>query len=77
MFEPGTVCLPALAVEDGEDLVAGGVAAGLGLLADLNAIEGRLRDVDVPAGDELGEVAVEDRQQQRADVIPVGIGIPQ
>jgi hypothetical protein len=39
------VDLPGIAVQAGEDLVAGGVVAGPSdLLADLEAIEGRLRD---------------------------------
>src|SRR5439155_12696749 len=37
----------------------------------------RLRDVDVAATDELGEVAIEERQEQRADVVAVGIGVRQ
>src|SRR5690606_38111463 len=37
--------------------------------------EGRLRDVDVSALDELTHLPVEERQQQRADVRSVDVGV--
>ena len=38
-------------------------------------IERRLGDVEVPGSDQLGHLAVEERQQQRADVRPVDVGV--
>ncbi len=45
------------------------------LLAALDLVERRLRDVDVAALDQLGHLAVEERQQQRADMRAVDVGI--
>ena len=45
------------------------------MLAALHAEERRLRDVEVAVLDELREVAVEERQQQRADVRAVDVGV--
>ena len=44
-------------------------------LALLDFEERRLRDVDVPAIDELGHLAEEERQQQRPDVAPVHVSV--
>ena len=44
-------------------------------LALLDAVERRLRDEDVPPQDELGHVPEEKRQQQRADVRAVHVGV--
>ena len=48
------------------------VAEGLALL---DQVEGRLRDIDVAALDELVHLAVEERQQQGADVGAVHVGV--
>ena len=47
------------------------------MLAVLHLVQRRLRDVDVPALHQLGHLAVEEGQQQGADVsaIDVGIGV--
>ena len=45
------------------------------LLADVDAIERRLRQEDLAVGDQLRQVPVEERQQQRGDVVAVGIGV--
>ena len=45
------------------------------LAADLDAVERRHRDVDVAALDELGHLAVEEGQDQRADVRAVHVGV--
>ena len=45
------------------------------LLAALELVERRLRDVDVAPLDELGHLAVEERQQQRADVRAVDVRV--
>ena len=45
------------------------------LLADVDAVERRLREVDLAVGDQLRQVAVDERQQQRRDVVAVGIGV--
>ena len=45
------------------------------LLAALQLVERRLGDIDVAALDELGHLAVEERQQQRADVRAVDVGV--
>ena len=44
-------------------------------LALLGLVQRRLRDVDVAAVDQLGHVPVEERQQQRADVRAVDVGV--
>ena len=56
----------------GEFLVVADVAFHL---AALHAIQRRLRDVDVPALDQLVHVAEEKRQQQRADVAAVHVRV--
>ena len=45
------------------------------VLAVLDLVQRRLRDVDVAALDQLGHLAVEERQQQRADVRAVDVGV--
>ena len=45
------------------------------MLAALDLVERRLRDVEVAALDELRHLAVEERQQQRADVRAVDVGV--
>ena len=47
------------------------------LLADVDAIERRLREEDLAARDELRQVAVEEREQQRGDVVAVRVGVGQ
>lgn len=47
----------------------------LALLLALHLVERRLGEVDVAALDELGHLAVEERQQERADVRAVHVGI--
>ena len=47
------------------------------LLADLDPVERRQRQVDVAVLDQLAQVAVEERQQQRRDVMAVAVGIDQ
>jgi len=41
----------------------------------LDPVERRLRDVEVAALHDLGEVPVEEREQQRADVAAVDVGV--
>jgi hypothetical protein len=41
----------------------------------LDLVQRRLRDVDVAALDQLGHLAVEEREQQRADVAAVDVGV--
>jgi hypothetical protein len=45
------------------------------LLAAASAVKRRLRDVQVPALDELRHLPVEERQEQRPDMAPVDIGV--
>ena len=45
------------------------------LLADVDAIERRLREEDLAVGNQLRQVAIEERQQQRRDVMAVGVGV--
>ena len=45
------------------------------LLADVDAIERRLRQEDAAGGDQLRHVPVDERQQQRRDVMAVGVGV--
>ncbi len=45
------------------------------VLAELGAVQRRLRDVHVAAAHDLGQLAVEEREQQRADVRTVDIGV--
>ena len=45
------------------------------LLADVGAEQRRLRDVDVALAHDLGELPVEEREQQRADVRAVDVGV--
>ena len=47
------------------------------LLADVDAVERRLREEHPAVGDELRQVAIEEREQQRRDVVAVGIGVGQ
>ena len=44
-------------------------------LALLHLVQRRLRDVDVPALDQLGHLPVEEREQQRADVRAVDVRV--
>ena len=44
-------------------------------LTKLDAIERRLGDINISAFDDLPEIAVEKREQQRADVRAVNVGI--
>ena len=45
------------------------------LLADVDAIQRRLGDVDVALANQLRHVAEEERQHQRRDVMAVGVGV--
>ena len=47
----------------------------VGFLADVDAIERRLREEDAALRDQAGHVAVDERQQQRRDVMAVGVGV--
>ena len=47
----------------------------VGLLADVDAIERRLRQEYPAVCDQLRQVPVDERQQQRGDVVTVGVGI--
>jgi hypothetical protein len=58
------------------DLAPCVVERPVGLLADVDAVERRLGDVDVPRRS-ARQVAVEERQQQRGDVVAVGVGVHQ
>ena len=49
--------------------------AQMRLLADVDAVKRRLGDVDVALADQLRHVAEEERQQQRGDVVAVGVGV--
>ena len=44
-------------------------------LAELGPVERRLRDIDVAALDQLRHLPIEERQQQRANMRPIDIGI--
>ena len=46
-------------------------------LAQLDLVQRRLRDEDVAVADQLGQLAVEEGQQQRADVMAVRVGVHQ
>ena len=48
-----------------------------GLFANVDAIQGGDRDAHAPIGDQARHVAIEEGQQQRGDVMSVGIGIGQ
>jgi hypothetical protein len=48
-----------------------------GLLAGVDAVERRLGQVDVAAVDQRGQVAVEEGEQQRGDVVAVAVGVHQ
>src|SRR5215813_10438500 len=45
------------------------------LLADVDPIQGRLRKKHLAARDQLWEMAIDEREQQRGDVMAVGIGV--
>src|SRR4051812_27060409 len=47
------------------------------VLADVDAIERRLCEEDLAALDQLRQVPVDERQQQRGDVVAVGVGVRQ
>ena len=47
------------------------------LLADVDAVERRQREVHVAAADQLRQVPVEEREQQRRDVVAVAVGVHQ
>src|SRR5262249_1410044 len=47
------------------------------VLADLDLIKRWLRDVHVAEANQLGQLAIEEGEQERADVMPVGVGIHQ
>ena len=53
------------------------VARPVALLAHLDSIQGRLRDVDVALADQVGHVAEEEGQQERRDVVAVRVGVHQ
>ena len=62
----------------GDDAIAVGfVQRPERLLAVVDAVERRLRQVDEAARDQRLQVAVEERQQQRRDVVAVGVGVHQ
>ena len=64
--------------QPGEDLFLVLVVAGpVRLLADVDAVQRRLGDVDVPLADQLRHVAEEEVEQQRRDVVAVGVGVHQ
>ena len=48
-----------------------------GFLADVDAIQRRLREVHPAVRNQLRQVAVEEREQQRGDVVTVGVGVGQ
>ena len=45
------------------------------LFAELRLVKRRLRDVDVAALYQLGHLAIEEREQQRADMGAIDVGI--
>ena len=53
------------------------VQGPVGLLPDVNPIERRLGEEDLPVRDELRKVPVEEGQQQRRDVVTVGVRVGQ
>ena len=53
------------------------VAGPVRLLADVDAVQRRLGDVDVPLADQFRHVAEEEVEQQRRDVVAVGVGVHQ
>ena len=73
-LEPADLDLAAL-VRRFELAQRGFVLEVRALLADVGAEQRRLRDVDVAVLHDLGELAVEEREQQRADVGAVDVGV--
>src|SRR6185436_9027329 len=47
----------------------------VGFLADVDAVERRLREVDASGGDQLRQVTVDERQEQRRDVMTVRVRV--
>ena len=45
------------------------------VLADLDLVERRLRQEDAAVADQVAHVAVEEREQQRRDVVSVAVGV--
>src|SRR5512145_1589763 len=45
------------------------------LLAEVNSVQRWLSEKHFAAGDELRQMTIQKRQQERRDVVPVGIGI--
>ena len=76
-LEAGDVGLGVLG-QLGEDPVAVGVVRGpVGLLAPADPVEGRAGEIDPAVGEEAGQVAVEEGQKQRGDVVAVAVGVGQ
>ena len=65
----------AIAVVLQEPVAVGIVKRPERLLADVDAIERRLREEHAAGGDELRQMAVDEREQQRRDVMAVGVGV--
>src|SRR5262245_35272071 len=47
------------------------------LLADVNPVERRLREKHLAAGNQLRQVAIDEREQKRCNVMTVGVGVGQ
>ena len=62
-----------MGVDDG--VTVGVVERPVGLLADVDPVEGRLREEDLAVRDQFGQEAVEEGEKQRRDVIAVGVGV--
>ena len=73
-LEPADLDLAAL-VLGLERAQRGFVLEVVALLAEVGAEQRRLRDVHVAVAHDLGELAVEEREQQRADVRAVDVGV--
>ena len=68
---------PAVGVGVNDGVAVGVVERPVGLLADVDPVEGRLREEDLAVRNQLGQEAVEEGEQQGRDVIAVGVGVSQ
>ena len=65
----------AVAVQLQQPVAVRVVERPVGLLADVDAVERRLREEDAARRDQPRHVPIDERQQQRRDVMAVGVGV--
>src|SRR5262249_3061686 len=53
------------------------VTAPQRVFADVDSVQGRLRDIDMTLANEIGHVSEEERQEKCRDMIAVGVGVHQ